>query len=188
MIKKSSIADYTYIGMILSDPYPSNGSSLTLFIEQAVPISLAINNTRIAEGIPALFLANSGGQRFDIFQGPFTKNDQLTASPFDNEFWYLSNVSYGIAKQVLGVLNVEGSDLRKRSVERRKRRMEELYSKGDVEMIYNKWLEDMYAREVARARELDLERRAGSSAVSTMGYVTTDVRPLFPIVEIRSPY
>ncbi|OCB88287.1 hypothetical protein A7U60_g4589 [Sanghuangporus baumii] len=167
--------DYT----ISRDPYPSNGSSLTLFIEEAVPIALAVNNTRIAEGIPALFLTNSGSQRFDIFQGSFTKNDELTASPYTNEFWFLSNVSYGIANQVLAVLNVEGSDLRKRGLERTRKRMEEMYKRGDVEMIYNKWLEEMYAREVARARELELDRRADNTTdiVSTMGYVTTDSCP-----------
>ena len=166
--------------MLRSDAYPSNGSSLTLFIEQAVPIALSVNNARATEGVPALFISNSGSQRFDVYQGPFTKNDQLTASPYTNAFWYLPNVTYGVAKQVLGILNVEGSDLKKRHLERRRKRMEELIEKGDVEMIYNKWLEEMYAR----ARELGLEKRADNDTASTMGYVTTDVSFRFPSVKL----
>ena len=57
--------------------------------------------------------------------------------------------------------------------------MEELIEKGDVEMIYKKWLEEMYAR----ARELGLEKRA-DNVTASMGYVTTDVSFCFPSVKL----
>ncbi|CAA7260468.1 unnamed protein product [Cyclocybe aegerita] len=60
-------------------PYLSNNSLLSLFIENAVPVALAINNTRFS--ISNIMITNSGSQRFDIYAGPFTKNNQLTASP-----------------------------------------------------------------------------------------------------------
>ncbi|KAG1831271.1 hypothetical protein EV424DRAFT_1372569 [Suillus variegatus] len=72
----TSPQDYT----INQNPYPSNASLLSLFIADAVPYPLSINNTR--DSIPAIYITNSGSQRFNVFQGPFTKNDQLTASPF----------------------------------------------------------------------------------------------------------
>ncbi|KAL5498030.1 hypothetical protein ACEPAH_2961 [Sanghuangporus vaninii] len=88
------------------------------------------------------------------------------------ETWYEIKpyLEIHIQVMVLAVLDVEGSDLRKRGLERTRKRMEEMYKRGDVEMIYNKWLEEMYEREVARARELELDRRADNTTdiVSTM--------------------
>ncbi|KAL5478293.1 hypothetical protein ACEPAI_2477 [Sanghuangporus weigelae] len=171
--------DYT----ISRDPYPSYGSSLTLFVSEAVPVALGINNTRSSQGDnsttpPALFIAVSGSQRFDIFEGPFTKNDQLATSPFRNAFLFLGNVSYGVARQVLGLLNEEGGEASKvkRSARRgEKRWREELYRRGEVEMVYKKWLGEMYAK----ARELQLQRRDGNltDETSTVGYVTSDSCP-----------
>ncbi|EJD02037.1 uncharacterized protein FOMMEDRAFT_86703 [Fomitiporia mediterranea MF3/22] len=166
--------DYT----LTRDPYPSNGSSLSLFIEQAVPIALKSNTTQA--NTPALFVANSGSQRFDILKGAFTKNDQLTASPFTNSFLFVSGVEYGVAKQVVGKLNEEyGADgKRKRSTRSTRRRgewMKTLYEKGDVEMRYNAWLEDMDLR--YRVLSGELGRRDDNETVGTMGYVTTDSCP-----------
>ena len=38
-----------------------------------MPVALAINNTRAS--IPNIMITNSGSQRFDVYAGPFTKND-----------------------------------------------------------------------------------------------------------------
>lgn len=91
--------DYT----MTRDPYPSDGSLLTLFIEDAIPTALKINNSRA--DIPSLFIATSGDLRFDIFKGPFTKNDQLTASPYPDQFLYISGVTLRVANQVLPAFN-----------------------------------------------------------------------------------
>ncbi|EJD02034.1 uncharacterized protein FOMMEDRAFT_134659 [Fomitiporia mediterranea MF3/22] len=163
--------DYT----ISRDPYPSNGSSLSLFIEQAVPTALQSNTTQT--DTPALFLANSGSQRFDIFKGVFTKNDQLTASPFPDAFWFVSGVEYGVAKQVAGKLNEEdGADRKKkRSTRKRREWMKKLYERGEVEARYRAWLEDMDLR--YRVLSDELERRDDNATIETMGYVTTDLCP-----------
>ncbi|KAI6043488.1 Metallo-dependent phosphatase-like protein [Pisolithus marmoratus] len=89
------------------DPYPSNGSIFTLFIEAALPTALKINNSRA--DIPSLFIATSGNLRFDIFKGPFTKNDQLTASPYPDQFLYIPGVTLSVANQVLPALNKPSS-------------------------------------------------------------------------------
>lgn len=105
-------------------------------------------------------ITNSGSQRFDVYSGPFTKNDQLTASPFADSFQYIPNVPFSAANQVLPALNNAGANER-RSLD------EELYGRGHVEQIYRKWLEEMDARNDG------LERRAAQNL--TLGYVTQDV-------------
>ncbi|EGO00572.1 hypothetical protein SERLA73DRAFT_166873 [Serpula lacrymans var. lacrymans S7.3] len=154
----TSPQDYT----INENPYPSNGSLLSLFIEDAVPVALAINNTRAS--IPNIMITNSGSQRFNIFAGPFTKNDQLTASPFTDSFLYIPNITFGVASQVLPALNQAGAD------ERRKRSEwdTELWAKGYVDMRFRAWREEM-------DRRAGISRRESQNL--TLGYVTQDGCP-----------
>ncbi|KAH9485630.1 Secreted protein [Psilocybe cubensis] len=144
-------------------PFPSNDSLLSLFIENAVPVALAINNTRAS--IPNIMITNSGSQRFDIYAGPFTKNDQLTASPFDDSFLFIPNVPFSIANKVLPALNEAGANERRELLEERER---ELYGRGHVDMVYNRWLEE-------QDRRSGIERRAAQNL--TLGYVTSDACP-----------
>ena len=145
-------------------PYPSNNSLLTLYGE-AMSYSLTANNTR--GSIPNIMITNSGSQRFDVYSGPFTKNDQLTASPFADIFLYIPNITLSVAKQVLPALNHAGAN------ERRALGGgfdAEAYARGEVDMVYRAWLEDMDKRSDGPAR------RAMQNA--TLGYVTHDVGPL----------
>ncbi|KAI0685579.1 Metallo-dependent phosphatase-like protein [Cytidiella melzeri] len=144
-------------------PYPSNSSLLSLFAAQALPVALKINNTRAS--IPAFFVTNSGSQRFDLYSGPFTKNDQLTASPFTDSFLFIPNITSGVAQNVFNALNNAGANERKRELIER----EERYKRGEVDMIYREWLREMDRREGA------VERRAAANL--TLGYVTTDSCP-----------
>jgi hypothetical protein len=48
---------------------------------------------------------NTGGVRFDIFKGPFTKDTLYTILPFDNGFHYVKDVPYDKASQIVEVLN-----------------------------------------------------------------------------------
>lgn len=156
----TSPQDYT----INQNPYPSNGSLLSLFIADAIPYALSINNTR--DSIPAIFITNSGSQRFNVFQGPFTKNDQLTASPFTDSFLYISNVSFSIANQVLPALNNAGADEKRKRDEIEK----ELWSRGVVDTRYKAWLEEM-------DRRAGIGRREATAGNLTLGYVTADSCP-----------
>ncbi|KAI9573256.1 Metallo-dependent phosphatase-like protein [Boletus coccyginus] len=112
------------------NPYPSSENVVTLFIAEALPVALAINNTRA--GIPNIIIIDSGGLRYDVFEGPFTKNDQLTAAPFADVFYYIPSVMASVANQ--------------RSVMEK-----ELWSRGHVESRYRAWLQGMESRQVARA-------------------------------------
>ncbi|KAF7798239.1 hypothetical protein EIP86_009456 [Pleurotus ostreatoroseus] len=140
-------------------PYPSNDSVLSLFVAEALPVALAINNTRA--NIPNIFITNSGELRFDIYAGPFNKNDQLTALPFDDAFLFIPNVAAGVANKILPALNHDSSSERRRSYE-------ELYGRGYVDHVYRAWLEEMDKRS-------GVERRAARNL--TLGYVTSDSCP-----------
>ena len=133
---------------------------MTLLIVEASPVALAINNTRA--DIPNIIVIDSGGLRYDVFEGPFTKNDQLTAVPFADVFYYIPNVMASVANQVLPALN-GGSSSKRSEVEK------ELWGRGHVESRYRAWLQDMEKRQGARAT---------NTTNLTLGYVTTDVRRL----------
>ncbi|KAF8920560.1 Metallo-dependent phosphatase-like protein [Mucidula mucida] len=143
---------------ISQSPYPSNGSQLSLFIELATPYTLSLNNSR--SSIPNIMVTNSGSQRFDIYAGPFTKNDQITASPFEDGFLYIPEVPLSAALETIQTMNSAGSDNRRRSLERE----EELYRRGDV------------TNEMDR-RYTSLGRREDVTDNITLGYVTTDSCP-----------
>ncbi|KAG7444361.1 uncharacterized protein BT62DRAFT_1029301 [Guyanagaster necrorhizus] len=144
-------------------PYPSNDSQLSLFAELATPYALSVNNSRANN--PNYMLVNSGSQRFDIYAGTFTKNDQLTASPFTDIFFYIPEVPLSVALDTLQIMNENGSENRKRSLGRE----EELYRRGDVRARYMDWLSEM------GQRSIDLGRRDTNNL--TLGYVTTDSCP-----------
>ncbi|KAH9039800.1 Metallo-dependent phosphatase-like protein [Lactarius pseudohatsudake] len=146
--------DYT----LSRDPFPSNGSLLSLIVDQVLPTALTVNNTRA--NIPNIIITNSGGLRFDIYSGPFTKNDQLTASPFADAFVFIAGVPLSVASAVLPALNGEGANSRRELAEAAER-----YARGDVETRYRLWLEEMHAR-------AGPERRAAQNL--TLGYVTKD--------------
>ncbi|KAI0369047.1 hypothetical protein BV20DRAFT_424119 [Pilatotrama ljubarskyi] len=155
--------DYT----ISQAPFPSNNSLLSLFAAQAMPYALTVNNSRAS--VPNIMITNSGSQRFDVYAGPFTKNDQLTASPFADAFLYIPEVPFSIANQVLPALNNAGANERRELRERALEREREMYARGEVDMRFLKWLEDMDRRSNGP------ERRAAQNA--TLGYVTHDDCP-----------
>ncbi|KAF7363627.1 Metallophos domain-containing protein [Mycena sanguinolenta] len=146
-------------------PFPSNDSILSLMSE-VMPVALTVNNSRAS--IPNIMITNSGSLRFDIYAGPFNKNDQLTASPFADSFLYIPNVPFSVANGVLPALNGAGADNRKRDevVEA------ELWARGYVGTRYREWMADMARRDAALSAE---SRRAAANL--TLGYVTSDSCP-----------
>lgn len=89
-------------------PYPSNASIFT-WLETAVLPSELSKAARIAEdGKAALALTNTGAMRFDIFEGPFTRDTEFLVSPFTSGFNYVADVPWSAAARVLELLNNEG--------------------------------------------------------------------------------
>ncbi|KAG9005195.1 hypothetical protein FRB90_010506 [Tulasnella sp. 427] len=138
-------------------PYPSEDSVVSLFVDKILPAVLPASNPKRA-GIPSIILANAGSQRFDVFKGPFTRNDQFIVSPFKNSFLYL-HIPYGIGRHVLKRLNKFGafSD----SVQD---------DHGFVASRYNAW-----RREQFNSFSGSLVDSYGKPL--TLGYVTTDSCP-----------
>jgi hypothetical protein len=148
-------------------PYPSNNSALSLFIKQAAPIALQTNRT--GNSGPAIFMTNSGSLRFDIYSGPFTRNDQLTASPFTDSFRFISNITLSNAVAAFNALNNPGTSARRQETEELMARYYDAikeYERGEVDGIYNSWLKRM-------DQKVDLQTRAMKNL--TLGYVTQDV-------------
>ncbi|KAJ7194563.1 Metallo-dependent phosphatase-like protein [Mycena pura] len=151
-------------------PYPSNDSILTMTVEEAVPAVLAMNTSRT--GIPFLLIISSGSQRFDIFKGPFTENDQWTVSPFINEYHFIPDVPFAVATKVLPALNRDGADQLWRGEEGKVSRQARIWRlECDVERGYRDWLEDMHRLYYARPAAADTD------GVLTLGYVTSDTCP-----------
>ncbi|KAF7335281.1 hypothetical protein MSAN_02338800 [Mycena sanguinolenta] len=151
-------------------PYPSNDSILTMVVEEAVPTVLALNTTRM--GIPSILILNSGAQRFDIFKGPFTKNDQLTVVPFVNQYIYIPNVPFEAAMKVLPEMNRAGADrLWSGEVDpEESRQMRVWRQERQVQDGYAKWVGHMHRLYHERSNAADAEEL-------TLGYVTADACP-----------
>jgi hypothetical protein len=137
--------------------YPGNSSLLSLLVEQVMPAALAAANpTRAA--LPHTMVVDTGSQRFDLYSGPFTRNDQFIVSPFTNVIVYLP-VPAGIAKQIVRRLN-GASATRRAEIED----MEE-YARGEIAYRYGMWRKKQFAAHHSARRDIGL----------TLGYVTTDV-------------
>lgn len=84
-------------------PYPHHESIFTWLDEELLPQSIEPE-----DGGKALVITNTGGIRFDIFKGPFTKDTKFLVSPFTSGIRYIKDVPYAAAKRVLQLLNNEG--------------------------------------------------------------------------------
>src|SRR5271156_5308731 len=85
--------------------YPSNDSIFTWLEEDVLPEIVSdkdrANQSRIA-------IVNTGAIRFDIFEGPFTRDSTFIVSPFTSGFRYVKDVPFDKAIQLLSILNNNG--------------------------------------------------------------------------------
>jgi hypothetical protein len=153
--------DYILYGVA----YPANNSLVSLVATQAAPYALAQNNSRA--GIPNLIILNSGSQRFDLYKGPFTRDDQFAVSPFTAQFLFIPDVPFKIANSVLPGLNGARSHNHRR---------EPLPGSEVYEARYHEWLSDMNRRS-GFAIQTEMQQWSITSANLTLGYVTQDSCP-----------
>ncbi|SCV70422.1 BQ2448_1816 [Microbotryum intermedium] len=107
-------------------PHNSQQSILNLLTTRVLPLLV----TRPDRANPSWVVLNSGSVRFDIFKGPFTRNDQWIILPFSesgdkfrpwvlttddgippclaNSFLFVPGVKRSVAKKMLAYLNVAG--------------------------------------------------------------------------------
>ena len=122
-------------------PYGDNSSLLSLLADQVLP-KVVRPSEKSRQDRKSLVLINSGSQRFDVYSGPFTRNDQYVVSPFKDRFLYMADVPWGVAKHLLhGLLTFN------------KGAMVELvqggtqYSNGDALLRYGSgFVEDIFLR------------------------------------------
>ncbi|KAL4079063.1 Metallo-dependent phosphatase-like protein [Scleroderma citrinum] len=135
-------------------PHNSEKSIWRLFLDEALPVALAINNTRAH--IPNVKIVSYGILRYDIFKGPFTQNDQLTASSYPDEFLFIPNIPLDVATRIVPELNdVKAADT-------------ELDLLEDMGSPYQTWPEEVVSGTT------DLEKQRVLEDPLTLGYVTKD--------------
>ncbi|KAK0558731.1 hypothetical protein OC844_004931 [Tilletia horrida] len=162
-------------------PVTDNQALLNLLSNEVLPTVISTSNPARAN-VPNIVLANSGSQRFDLYAGNFTRNDEYIVSPFLDAFLYLPDVEYQYASQILSLLNDQGAYRRAldgtvhavaHNAKEARRGDDTLhrgehYARGDVDDIYNQWRREQW--EAAHADIKELDKRADA----TLGYVTTD--------------
>ncbi|KAG2046192.1 hypothetical protein BDR06DRAFT_1014935 [Suillus hirtellus] len=145
--------DYT----LTYNPYPSNGSLVSFFVENAIPYALAINNTR--DSIPNIIIIDSWALRFDLLKGSFTKNDQLTIMPYHDSFLYIANVTSGIANQLLPAMN------KPMAIQEKRDETQAPFSSHEIDDTWDSaWSEE-------------IDGRPGVGGQASFGYVTRDSCP-----------
>jgi len=90
----------------------NNQSIFSWLDKQVLPDQLK-EGSRAAR--PKLVLQNTGGIRFDIFKGAFTRDTTYLISPFTSGFRQLKKVDYKTASKLMEVLNSIGPVLAKES-------------------------------------------------------------------------
>jgi hypothetical protein len=101
------------------------------------------------------------------------KLDELTASPFVNQYIFIADVPFGAAMKVLPALNRAGAERlwpgdRETGLEAESLQMRMWRHEREVENGYMNWIEDMHRRYHERPT-------AAAEGEMTLGYVTTDV-------------
>lgn len=76
--------------------------------EKVLPDTL---QSKLRDNTAAIAIVNTGGIRFDIFKGPFTRDTAYMLSPFTNGFRYTKDIPYDAAVKILDVLNKQSKIL-----------------------------------------------------------------------------
>ncbi|KAK6224239.1 calcineurin-like phosphoesterase [Colletotrichum tabaci] len=120
-------------------PYPSDDSIFTWLETEVLP---DVIHKKEREDVPRLAIVNTGGLRFDIFKGAFTKDSTYIVSPFTSTFKYIPDVPYGVAKRVIELLNQAGKIFEAAHDTRFMNIPEMMFPKDDVVMMSTAARED----------------------------------------------
>ena len=165
-------------------PINDTSSLINFMTNKVLPTVISTSNPD-RKDVPNLVIANTGSQRFDLYAGPFTKNDQYIVSPFTDAFQYIKDVPYKYAGQIIHKLNndkVAQATSRRRDVASADDDEKELYAQGHVSHIYNRWMKEQHTFATAHSAAAEdlakLDARAAEAqAQRTLGYVTKDECP-----------
>ncbi|GAC99353.1 phosphoprotein phosphatase [Pseudozyma hubeiensis SY62] len=148
-------------------PYGDNSSLLSLLADQVLP-KVVRPSEKSRQDKKSLVLINSGSQRFDVYSGPFTRNDQYIVSPFKDRFLYMADVPWGIAKSLLHGLQTRTF---KRGAVLEVMQGGTQYSDGDALLRYGSgFVEDIFVRwqksqwfKFLQAEQADRQRAAAEA-------------------------
>lgn len=96
--------------------YPGEDNIYTWITDEVFP---DIITTKGREDKARMAIINTGGIRFDIFKGAFTRDSTFIVSPFLSGFKYIPDVPYKVASKVLGLLNSGGTIFAEHGVDTR---------------------------------------------------------------------
>ncbi|KIR68685.1 vacuolar protein [Cryptococcus bacillisporus CA1873] len=154
-------------------PWGHPRSVLTLFSDKVLPNTVVDHEGGKDQG--RIIIGNAGSLRFDLFQGVFDRNDELTVSPFTSAFLY-TRLPVSLARNITDQMNRAGaSKLMSKSP------MTPYEEEQRVKRIHDKWMYEQwqaYEREIAQ--EGDTQKvmvDKGKDKPSTLGHVTRDKCP-----------
>ncbi|OCF57071.1 vacuolar protein [Kwoniella mangroviensis CBS 10435] len=160
-------------------PYGHPRSVLTVFSDQVLPHTIfdkERNETRVIIG-------NAGSLRFDLFQGRFDRNDELTVSPFTSKFLYVQ-LPAGLARNITEQMNKSGASKLLPSEPTTKSEEEDR-----VRRTYNEWMAEQWEDYLTQGGDDHLYDQVESQRIfkddesdipkkpRTMGFVTKDSCP-----------
>jgi len=113
-------------------PHDAEDSIFTWIGNEVLP-GVATNKERA--DIPRLAILNTGGIRFDVFKGAFTRDSTFLVSPFVSTLKYIPDVPYEIASKVITLLNSGGNIFTDRGLDPRYLSVPEKWSGKDLGML-----------------------------------------------------
>ncbi|KIR57058.1 vacuolar protein [Cryptococcus gattii Ru294] len=154
-------------------PWGHPRSVLTLFSDKVLPSTVVDHEG--GKDQERIIIGNAGSLRFDLFQGVFDRNDELTVSPFTSAFLY-TRLPASLARNITDQMNRAGaSKLMSKSP------MTPYEEEQRVKRIHDKWMYEQwqaYEREIAQ--EGDTQKvmvDKGKDKPRTLGHVTRDKCP-----------
>nr|KIR89221.1 vacuolar protein [Cryptococcus tetragattii IND107] len=154
-------------------PWGHPRSVLTLFSDKVLPKTVVDHEG--GKDQARIIIGNAGSLRFDLFQGVFDRNDELTVSPFTSAFLY-TRLPASLARNITDQMNRAGaSKLMSKSP------MTPYEEEQRVKRIHDKWMyEQWQAYERVIAQEGDTQKvmvDKGKDKPRTLGHVTRDKCP-----------
>ena len=133
-----------------------------MFVEDALPIALSGPDT-LSVAAHKYFVIGTGVLRYDIFQGTFDQNDQLTASPYPNELWCIPNVPLKDAIATGQKMNQMSSEA------------ESSFSDSETHLGQRRDIMEVDKTRLRWLAEINDAQSEQKAEVLTLGHVTKDV-------------
>ncbi|MBE3044316.1 metallophosphoesterase [Candidatus Bathyarchaeota archaeon] len=146
-------------------PHDSEDSVFRWLQDEVMP-DVATNKDRA--DVPRLVIFNTGGIRFDIFKGAFTRDSAFLVSPFISTLKYVPDVPHAIASKVITLLNSGGHIFAEGALDARYMALPQKWANKDLEKMPAPQIE------LRGADQLRLLGDEGEGKGPTKGYTTED--------------